>query len=361
MVAMVLLDASASVSLYQNVVCGSIVGMLYRDDDKKSSILTTRDLIDVSANAPMRPVIPQELAERIFQAVSTGGPKNPEMPAWARVWDDRDVFIAEMAVSLGKSPRAVAAALRKKEPRVIEPDCPWILAGYEYLGAFAVTRGLIIADRCYVDQEHILLARKTPALAGKWHAYRRHDPMFTGRTVALLVVHEDHFERAKDHGEPLGHFGVDAGCAIIVDQRVLDDPKLVHELKESAAWDEGMIQDESDNVGIYSYTYDGDGLYSVRAMKQGDQVVAVRANVTRNPEFDYHSPPPSEKYTKALEKSLSGAGPAKPYATTATFVVGEQVAHKKFGTGLVQRVVDAGKVEIAFPDGVKVLVHGQKK
>lgn len=358
---MVLLDPSASVSLYQNVVCGSIVGMLYREEEKKSAILTRRDLIEVSPNAPMRPVIPKELAERIFKAASVGGPKNPEIPAWAEVWDDREVFIEEMAVSLGKSKSAVAEALRKKEPCVVEKDCPWILSGYEYLGAFPVTKGLIIADRCYVDQEHILLARKTPALSGTWHAYRRYDPMFTGRTVALLVVHEDHFDRAKDHGEALGHFGVDAGCGIIVDQRVLDDADLVHELKESAHWEEGMIQYKSRNVGIYSYTYDGDGLYAVRALKQGDHVVGVRANVTRNPEFDHHSPPPPERYVKKLENLLSGAGPAKPYVTTQTFVVGDQVVHKKFGTGLVQRIVDVGKVEIAFPEGVKVLVHGQKK
>lgn len=351
------LDPSASVSLFDRVVCGPHVGTLYRQGYSKNSILTTRDLIEVPLNVPMRPVIPKDLAERIFKAYCEGGAENPQMPVWAKVWDDIDVFIAEIASAVDKSPRAVAAALQKKEPQIIEPKCPWLLGGYEYLGAFPVTRGLIISDRCYVDQEHILLARKTPALAGTWHAYRRYDPTFTGRTVALLVVHEDHFERAKDHGEELGHFGVDAGCAIIVDQRVLDDAELVHALKESSEWQEGMIRD----VGIYSYTYDGDGLYTVRGMRQGQDVVAVRANVTRNAEFDYHTPPPSEKYTKLLEKSLANAGPAKPYAPTEKFVEGEQVAHKKFGTGIVQRIVDGGKVEIAFPEGLKILVQGQKK
>lgn len=354
---MVLLNPSAPVGLYQRVVCGSIVGLWFRETSTMASILTPRDVIDVPLNAPMRPVIPKDLAERIFAAFCEGGAENPQMPVWAKVWDDREVFIAEMAEAFKKSPLSVAAALRKKDPRIIEPSCPWLLAGYEYLGVFPVTKGLIIADRCYVDQEHILLARKTPALAGNWHAYRRYDPTFTGRTVALLVVHEDHFERSKDHGEPLGHFGVDAGCAIIVDQRVLDNAELVHELKEAADWDEGLIHD----VGIYSYTYDGDGLYSVRAIRQGENVVAVRANVTRNEEFDYHTPPPSEKYTTELEKSLAGDGPAKPYAPTEKFVLGDRVQHKKFGLGLVQRILDAGKVEIAFPDGVKVLVQGQKK
>jgi len=354
---MVLLNPSASVSLYQNVVCGAHVGMLFRENSTNASILTPRYMIDVPANAPMRPVIPKDLAELVFKAFCEGGAENPDLPVWAEVWADRDVFIAELAAAFGKSPRLVSAAMRHKSPLVVEPQCPWMLAGYEYLGAFPVTKGLIIADRCYVDQEHLLLARKTPALAGTWHAYRRYDPMFTGRTVALLVVHEDHFERAKDHGEELGHFGVDAGCAIIVDQRVLDNAELVHELKESAEWDEGLIHD----VGIYSHTYDGDGLYTVRAIHQGENIVAVRANVTRNWEFDYHTPPPSEEYTEELEKSLEKAGPAKPYAPTEKFAVGDQVQHKKFGTGLVQRIVDAGKVEIAFPEGVKILVQGQKK
>jgi hypothetical protein len=354
---MSLLNPAGVVKLYDSVICGPYVGTLFREGSQTSTIWTRRDMVDVPAKAPMRSVIPRELAEQVLRAFCEGGPENPKMPVWARAWDNRDVFIAEMAAALYKSPRFVAAALRNKDPSVPVPHCPWLLSGYEYLGTFRVTRGLIIADRCYVDQEHILLARKTPALAGTWHAYIRHDPTFAGRNIALLVVHEDHFERAKDYGEALGHFGVDAGCAIIVDQRVLDDSELVHALKESSEWDEGLIRD----VGIYAHTYDGDGVYTVRGIRQGGDIVAVRANVTRDANNDYHTPPPSEEYTKSLEEDLEKAGPAKPYAPTEKFVPGDRVIHKKFGTGLVESIVEGGKVEIAFPEGVKLLVHGQKK
>src|SRR5262249_42076083 len=142
-----------------------------------------------------------------------------------------------------------------------------------------------------------------------WHVYLRYDPYFEGRTVSILVVHEDHFELAKQPGEELGFFGVDAGCAVVVDQRVLDDAELVHALKEGSDWEEGLIRD----VGCYAHTYNGDGVYRVRAIRKEDAVVAVRVNVSRDENYDYHTPPPTKQYTKSLEKAMTAAGPAKPY------------------------------------------------
>jgi hypothetical protein len=52
------------------------------------------------------------------------------------------------------------------------------------------------------------------------------------------------------------------------------------------------------------------------------------------------------------------AAAPKPYAATSRFEVGDVVEHKKFGQGTVVRSPAPGKVEIAFADGVKVLVHG---
>lgn len=352
-----MLNPSATVDLFSKIVCGPYVGLVLQGRRKTPVILTSRYLTDVPADAPMRPVIPADLAQRVLAAWCRGGAQDPSMPVWAAVWDHRDVFVAELAAALSKSERVIRNALRRKDPTAHVPVCPWHLSTYEYMGAFRVDRGLIVADRCYVNHDHILLATRTPALTGTWHAYLRYDPDFEGRTVSILVVHENHFERAKEPGEPIGHFGVDAGCGVIVDQRVLENAELLHALTQTSDWDEGMI----DDCGVFAYTYDGDGMYSVRGIRHGGDIVAIRANVSRDKDYDYHIPPPPEEYTKSLDEAMAAAGPAEPYAITATFVVGDRVTHKKFGEGLVTKIIDAGKVEISFPDGVKTLVQGQKK
>lgn len=354
---MALLDPSDTVELFDRIVCGPYVGLLYRRGRTMSSILTARDLIEVPNETPMRPVIREDLAKLVLNALCREGEEGVSMPIWAKVWDERDVLISELASALGKSERVIRAAIKRKDPVAQAPNNPWLLAGYEYIGPFRVDQGLIIADRCYVNRDHVLLAVRTSALAGTWHAYFRYDPNFEMRNVAILVVHENHFDLAKANGEELGSFGVDAGCAVVVDQRVLADADLVHALTETSEWDEGLIRD----IGCFAHTYDGDGMYSVRAIRKDDQVVAIRVNVTRDEQYDYHTPPPSDHYTDSLNKAMETAGPAKPYATTATFVAGDRVMHKKFGEGLVTKIIDAGKVEIAFPEGVKTLVHGQKK
>lgn len=354
---MVILDPSGSVSPFAQVVCGHHVGHLIRERKTTVCILTSRDLVEVSVNAPMRVVISRELAQQIVEALCRGEVDPASLPVWAEVWQHRDVLLAELAAALGCSERLLRVALRRKDASFRRPECPWPLAGYEYMGSFRAEKGLVIADRCYINREHKLLAIKTPCLAGTWHGYLRHDPNFSGRTVSILVVHENHFDLVKHPGEELGVFGVDAGCAVIVDQRVLDNAPLLHALTETSDWDEGIIED----AGIFSYTYDGDGVYRARAILQEGVVVALRVNVSRDEDYDYHTPPPSEHYTKSLAEEITAAGPAKPYATTETFAVGDQVTHKKFGLGLVKRAVDAGKVEIAFPEGMKTLVHAQKK
>jgi hypothetical protein len=354
---MVLLDPSAPVRFGISVVCGPYVGILLGEGKRTVSILTSRDLVDVPADTPMRPVIQHELAQHVVNVLCQDNPNESTSPVWAEAWSDRELLIAELASSFAKSERVVRAALRRKDPTLHAPEAIWPLAGYEYMGAFRVERGLIIADRCYVNRDHLLLSSRTPALAGSWHAYIRSDPHFNARNVAMLAVHEDHFDMAKHPGVELGLVGVDAGCAVIVDQRVLDDAALVHALTQTSDWEEGLIND----VGFFAYTYDGDGVYRSRAIEKTGVVVAVRANLTRNDDYDYHTPPPPKEYTSSLEGALATAGPAKPYSIYETFVQGDRLAHKKFGEGLVAYVVDAGKIDVSFLEGTKTLVHGQKK
>jgi hypothetical protein len=50
------------------------------------------------------------------------------------------------------------------------------------------------------------------------------------------------------------------------------------------------------------------------------------------------------------------AGPARPYSTKEVYAVGEWVDHPKFGQGKVAQA-RAGKVEVRFESGSRLLVH----
>lgn len=47
--------------------------------------------------------------------------------------------------------------------------------------------------------------------------------------------------------------------------------------------------------------------------------------------------------------------PARPYSMRETFQPGEQIAHPRFGVGLVERSSEPGKISVMFSDGPRVL------
>jgi hypothetical protein len=51
--------------------------------------------------------------------------------------------------------------------------------------------------------------------------------------------------------------------------------------------------------------------------------------------------------------------PVRPYRVTEVFEVGDRIEHLTLGPGIVERVVGATKVQVAFADGTKTLVHGR--
>lgn len=63
----------------------------------------------------------------------------------------------------------------------------------------------------------------------------------------------------------------------------------------------------------------------------------------------------------AWEHAIAGQGSAafKNYRITLSFAQGDLIRHPKFGDGVVQRVLDAGKVEILFKDGPRTMAQGQ--
>jgi len=69
-----------------------------------------------------------------------------------------------------------------------------------------------------------------------------------------------------------------------------------------------------------------------------------------------------EKQTKwkaLMEKATEGKAKRSEYSIKATFEKGTIVEHKTFGDGVVETVVDSGKIMVCFLDGDKLLVHGR--
>jgi hypothetical protein len=63
---------------------------------------------------------------------------------------------------------------------------------------------------------------------------------------------------------------------------------------------------------------------------------------------------------QAWEKAIAGRGvnEFKPYNVSANFREGELLRHKKFGDGVVTRVIDAHKVAVLFKDEERTLAQG---
>jgi hypothetical protein len=69
---------------------------------------------------------------------------------------------------------------------------------------------------------------------------------------------------------------------------------------------------------------------------------------------------PAMKLEQQWEKAIAGRGvnEFKAYNVGGMFAEGDLVRHKKFGDGVVVRVIDAGKIEILFRDEAKTLAQG---
>lgn len=50
---------------------------------------------------------------------------------------------------------------------------------------------------------------------------------------------------------------------------------------------------------------------------------------------------------------------ARTYATSERFAPGELIKHASFGLGVVMGERDSVKIDVCFPDGPKVLLHGR--
>jgi hypothetical protein len=66
------------------------------------------------------------------------------------------------------------------------------------------------------------------------------------------------------------------------------------------------------------------------------------------------------RHAQAWEHALNGRGvhEFKAYSVAGSFREGDLVRHKKFGDGVVTKVIDGHKVEVLFRDEARTLAHG---
>ncbi len=62
-----------------------------------------------------------------------------------------------------------------------------------------------------------------------------------------------------------------------------------------------------------------------------------------------------DHWKSAIEK----AAQFLPYTPQNHFKLGDTIEHTKFGQGLVEKLIDADKIEVLFREGYKTLVHGK--
>ena len=69
---------------------------------------------------------------------------------------------------------------------------------------------------------------------------------------------------------------------------------------------------------------------------------------------------PAMRHEQSWEKAIAGRGvhEFKSYNTGGSFQEGDLLRHKKFGDGVVMRVIDLHKVEVLFKDEAKTLAQG---
>ncbi len=65
----------------------------------------------------------------------------------------------------------------------------------------------------------------------------------------------------------------------------------------------------------------------------------------------------TEPVGPSIEPDLSR--PIRPYQTSDTYTAGDRIDHQSFGTGVIERVMSRSKVQVFFPEGQKMLLHGR--
>jgi len=209
----------------------------------------------------------------------------------------RESFYAELGLALGVSGRVIAAGARGRRYPLVPPR---ELAGYDYLGSFTTSGALVVADPVYVASKRapgaFSLAVRVKASEGLWHVYVR-----------------------------------DGGCAGIYD-------KACPKRDRDAPVEEGV----QGGLGALAWSGYGDGRYPVYAGKIRGVPVKLRIGFLAGTDTD---------------RTFAVPRKGRVYSPKVHFSLGEVIEHPKFGAGTITADGGEGKIDVAFADGKRTLVH----
>ena len=328
-----------------HLVAGDRVGWLHIDRNNTLTLLTSTEPVRLKADTPVRYAMGSDRAGEKLKALAT--------PGSGATADD--LTLREIAFERRLSMRMLQLILRRADGTIERPESPLGISDHDYMGAFTVTNELVVADRCYIAETNPLLANRTPAVPGRWHAFVRHEILCVDVSVAMFAYHEAHVDDATENGEELGTFGVDSGSAVIVDARATE--RLDFFRDGDRAWQEGLV----DDLGLFAFTAIGDGLYKSRVHRRDGRATMVRASLS-DENMAYYRPPkprPPAKYSKELEQHLAADGEIREYSAKTKYAQGDRIRHPKFGDGVVNELLPDRKISVAFRDGVRALVHAR--
>jgi hypothetical protein len=98
------------------------------------------------------------------------------------------------------------------------------------------------------------------------------------------------------------------------------------------------------------------GQHAYRATAPGS--AKTGATGTKRPAKKAVDGPPKRSEYETLLRGRTG-DKARTYATSERFAPGELIKHASFGLGVVTGERDSVKIDVHFPDGPKVLLHGR--
>jgi len=70
-------------------------------------------------------------------------------------------------------------------------------------------------------------------------------------------------------------------------------------------------------------------------------------------------PPPKNQVWENASAGKNLENP-RPYSPKETFVLGDVIEHKNFGTGIVMGFKEGGKIIVVFRDTTRILIQGAK-
>lgn len=281
----------------------------------------------------------------------------------------------------------------------------WMLLGappvtypsHTWLGSMQLDKALVIRDL-----EATPIEVELNCVAGRWHAWVRRST--GGAPVALLLVHENSLERAREDIDAFfGQHAVamasivrsSSGAELMVlmpavhmlmaglDSSTRELVKLAHRNEPDFVerWNHGPVivlvhprgvraeppSDPTSGAGalgasaVWGRTTSLDGWCVVGVDNDDNLCEVVRINLSGE---DRHNYLVDRKTAELVAQSSDIAAPAtdvvaRKYSAKERYAVGDVIAHPTFGTGRVVEVMPDKKVTALFDVGAKILVHSR--